>query len=265
MLGTNGRTRLTGRSAGPDAREGVGLISVSSRVTKPGPSARPQRLPGLRETVRVNVAARRRQLADPAGLSRSVKRRAKKSLGLATVAEALTGAVSVIQRGDSALRLNVHFYVLALDGVYVREEPDAPLVFHPLPAPTVEEVTDVAQRTALRVQKLLARHGRSLASGRVVHDVQGLALEARFRGGRHDVPTLHRSHALARGGHHARRDRTAPREAWPRPSASAQGPSSARSAPASVPQGLSCSTRACKMPRSRPTSILEASPHPQAR
>ncbi len=68
------------------------------------------------------------------GLRRSVKRRAKKSLCLATVAEALTAAVSVIQRGDSALRLNVHFHVLALDGVYVREEPDAPLVFHPLAA-----------------------------------------------------------------------------------------------------------------------------------
>jgi hypothetical protein len=94
--------------------------------------------------------------------ARSLKRRAKQGLGLETVAEALTGAVSVIQRGDSALRLNVHFHVLALDGVYVREELDAPLVFHPLPALTVEEVADVAQRTALRVQKLLARHGRSL-------------------------------------------------------------------------------------------------------
>ena len=95
-------------------------------------------------------------------LSRSLKRRAKKSLGLKTLRAAHTGAVSVIQRGDSALRLNVHFHVLALDGVYVREEPDGPLVFHPLPAPTVDEVTDVASRTALRVQKILVRHGRSL-------------------------------------------------------------------------------------------------------
>ena len=31
------------------------------------------------------------------------------SFGLPTTARALTGAVSVIQRGDSALRLNVHF------------------------------------------------------------------------------------------------------------------------------------------------------------
>jgi hypothetical protein len=81
--------------------------------------------------------------------------------------------VSVIQRGDSGLRLNVHFHVLALDGVYVREEPSAPLVFHPLPAATVDEVTDVAKRTALRVKKILERHGRSLdgnigAEGRAV-------------------------------------------------------------------------------------------------
>ncbi len=39
-------------------------------------------------------------------LSRSLKRRAKAILGLDTVDDALTGAVSVIQRGDSALRLN---------------------------------------------------------------------------------------------------------------------------------------------------------------
>jgi len=80
-------------------------------------------------------------------LSRSLKRRAKQSLGLATVAQALTGAVSVIQRGDSALRLNVHYHVLALDGVYVRQEPDAALVFHALDAPTADDVTDVAKRT----------------------------------------------------------------------------------------------------------------------
>jgi len=105
-------------------------------------------------------------------LSRSLKRRAKLSLGLATVAQALTGAVSVIQRGDSALRLNVHFHVIALDGVHVRQEPDGPLVFHPLPVPTPDEVADVAKRTALRVQKILVRHGRSL-DGSGERDAEG--------------------------------------------------------------------------------------------
>jgi hypothetical protein len=52
-----------------------------------------------------------------AELSRSLRRRAKKHLGLASVAGAHTGAVAAIQRTDSALRLNVHLHVLALDGV----------------------------------------------------------------------------------------------------------------------------------------------------
>jgi hypothetical protein len=69
--------------------------------------------------------------------------------------------VSVVQRGDSALRLNVHFHVLVLDGVYVRDALGT-LVFHALAPPTTDEVTEVAVRTAKRVQKVLARHGRLL-------------------------------------------------------------------------------------------------------
>lgn len=95
-------------------------------------------------------------------LSCSLKRRAKQSLSLKTVAHAMTGAVSVIQRADSSLRLNVHFHVLALDGVYVREDSAARLVFHALPEPSTDEVADIANRTAHRVQKILLRHGRSL-------------------------------------------------------------------------------------------------------
>jgi hypothetical protein len=42
-------------------------------------------------------------------LSRAPRRRAKKALSLPARTRAHTGAVSVVQRGDSALRLNVHF------------------------------------------------------------------------------------------------------------------------------------------------------------
>jgi len=35
---------------------------------------------------------------------------------------ALTGSVAVVQRTDSAVRLNVHVHLLALDGVYVEDE-----------------------------------------------------------------------------------------------------------------------------------------------
>lgn len=47
-------------------------------------------------------------------------------------------------------------------GPYVRETERGALVFHPLSAPTEGELAEVAKRTALRVKKVLARHGRSL-------------------------------------------------------------------------------------------------------
>ncbi len=62
-------------------------------------------------------------------LCRSLKRRAKRQLGLASVAQAHTGAVCAVQRTDGALRLNVHLHVLSLDGVYVRDSESAALVF----------------------------------------------------------------------------------------------------------------------------------------
>jgi hypothetical protein len=95
-------------------------------------------------------------------LRRSLSHRAKRALGLGSVAGAETGTVTFVQRFDSGLRLNVHFHVLALDGVYVRSAAGAPPVFHALPPPTEAEVALVARRTALRAQKVLLRHGRSL-------------------------------------------------------------------------------------------------------
>ncbi|PRQ08353.1 transposase zinc-binding domain-containing protein [Enhygromyxa salina] len=67
-------------------------------------------------------------------LRRSLRRRAKAQLGLRSVDDALFGAVTFIQRGDSSLRLNVHFHCLVIDGVYVRDERGA-LRFHELGAP----------------------------------------------------------------------------------------------------------------------------------
>src|SRR5690606_26762430 len=52
-----------------------------------------------------------------------------------TRASAVTGAVTLIQRFGSALNLNVHFYLLVLDGVY-RREGEGRLRFVPVPAPT---------------------------------------------------------------------------------------------------------------------------------
>jgi len=95
-------------------------------------------------------------------LRRSMRWRAKRELGLSSVDDALTGAITVVQRFDSALRLNVHYHTLALDGVYVRADGDGPLAFHALAAPTTAVVADVARRTAERVRALLERRGRAL-------------------------------------------------------------------------------------------------------
>lgn len=92
-------------------------------------------------------------------LMRSYRWRAKQELGLGSVHDAHPGAVTFVQRFDSALRLNVHFHTLAPDGVYVRDA-QGELIFEPLPEPTADEVAEVARRTAERVRRLLERRGR---------------------------------------------------------------------------------------------------------
>jgi hypothetical protein len=95
-------------------------------------------------------------------LDRSLKKRAKAALGLSTVADAHAGSVLAVQRTDSALRLNVHFHLLGLDGVYVRDKDSGRLVFHALGTPSRAEVAEVAARTAARIEKSLRKAGRSL-------------------------------------------------------------------------------------------------------
>jgi hypothetical protein len=96
-------------------------------------------------------------------LSRSLKRRAKRELDLRSVEDAHTGAVCAVQRTDSALRLNVHLHVLALDGVYVRDVESKRLVFEALGAPSRAQVLEVARRSAERIDRLLRKNGRSLS------------------------------------------------------------------------------------------------------
>jgi len=95
-------------------------------------------------------------------LQRSYRWRAKREFGLSSVNEAFTGTVTVIQRFDSALRLNVHMHTLALDGVYVKCAEGEGLRFLPLPRPTEHEVYEVALRTAKRVAVILEKMGRPL-------------------------------------------------------------------------------------------------------
>ena len=84
-------------------------------------------------------------------LQRSYRWRAKRAFGLSSVDDAFTGMVTVIQHFDSALRLNVHFHTLVLDGVYVKSENGEGLRFLRLPRPSEDDVYEVAKRTAKKV------------------------------------------------------------------------------------------------------------------
>jgi DNA invertase Pin-like site-specific DNA recombinase len=92
-------------------------------------------------------------------LSRWQKRQAKRLLALSSVDQALTGSLAVVQRTDSALRLNTHLHVLGLDGVYVEDE-QGELAFHAVGAPSAAEVADIARRTARRLHRAFQKKGR---------------------------------------------------------------------------------------------------------
>jgi len=94
-------------------------------------------------------------------LKQCLRRRAKREFGLESVKDAQVGAVTVVQRSDSALRLNVHFHTLAADGVWVRDG-DGGVRFRELPPPTADDVAEVASRTHQKLLRVLARHGREL-------------------------------------------------------------------------------------------------------
>lgn len=95
-----------------------------------------------------------------------------------------SGAVTFVQRFDSALRLNVHAHTLALDGVYTpsgvtkrdeRDQDSAELCFHALAEPRQEEVTELARRVASRIEKVLKKSGRWLEDGHGTDSADPLA------------------------------------------------------------------------------------------
>ena len=110
-------------------------------------------------------------------LMRWYKQRGKRLLGLKSVNEAHTAAVTILQRFDSALRLNVHPHTLCLDGVYTREESSALLVFHQLPEPTHQEVEQLASRIAERSEKVMREHGRWVEQDSMDNEPEQLSLE----------------------------------------------------------------------------------------
>ena len=71
--------------------------------------------------------------------------------------EAVSGAVTLIQRFGSAANLNIHLHCLVLDGIYRRT--DGEPVFVEVPAPTDEDLQAVLHKIITRTMKLLARRG----------------------------------------------------------------------------------------------------------
>jgi hypothetical protein len=68
------------------------------------------------------------------------------------------GAVTQIQRFGSSVNLNVHFHVVCLDGVFIRDAVGR-AVFRPAPAPTREELGTILRRVERRAQAWLKRRG----------------------------------------------------------------------------------------------------------
>ena len=70
-----------------------------------------------------------------------------------------TGAVTVIQRANSDLRLNPHLHTIFLDGVYSPDGDGKGQMFHPAPAPTQQEVEHLVERASKRILRFLQRRG----------------------------------------------------------------------------------------------------------
>ena len=83
------------------------------------------------------------------------RRRAKGQDRFESIKDAHCGSVTFIQRGGSALNLNVHFHMLALDGVYLHEGWNRPPRFIALPPPGNVDVERVVRCIRKRVIKIL--------------------------------------------------------------------------------------------------------------
>ena len=75
-----------------------------------------------------------------------------------TKREAPTGAVTLIQRFGSALNLNIHFHMLFLDGVYVKDT-SGRYYFRRTAPPTVEQLNSLLHLITERVASFLERRG----------------------------------------------------------------------------------------------------------
>ena len=70
-----------------------------------------------------------------------------------------TGAVTVIQRANSDLRLSPHFHTLFLDGLYSADRDGKGRTFHSAFVPRQDEVEQLVERSSKRILRLLQRRG----------------------------------------------------------------------------------------------------------
>jgi hypothetical protein len=72
------------------------------------------------------------------------------------IPNAKCGAVAFMQRFGSAANLNPHAHILVLDGIYAALGGERPM-FYPVRPPDAKDVTQVAERVAMRVAALLGK------------------------------------------------------------------------------------------------------------
>ena len=78
-------------------------------------------------------------------------------MGKEGIATGQSGAVAVVQRTSSDLKLNPHLHVVFLDGVYRAQREH--VLFHELPHLRTRDVADVLTRATMRMAKYLRRRG----------------------------------------------------------------------------------------------------------
>jgi hypothetical protein len=66
-----------------------------------------------------------------------------------------SGAVTVIQRANSDLRINPHLQTAFLDGVYAPDRDGNGRMFHPAPAPTQQKMEALIGRASKRILRFL--------------------------------------------------------------------------------------------------------------
>lgn len=92
-------------------------------------------------------------------LLRRLAKRELRRLGRAKPFELEAGSVTGIQRFSTDLTLNLHFHSAVTAGVFIKETPDDPATFFPVPRPTHQEIAAVARKTCEWTRKILTRAG----------------------------------------------------------------------------------------------------------